>query len=61
MSRFNFKNKNIQFTDDFDYESLSKFYTMLVKYKKQHPKFNLNGLMLKLYPKLNLKYLKKIN
>lgn len=31
------------------------FYIMLVKYKKFHPKFNLNKVMWKLYPNVDWK------
>lgn len=59
---FNLKNligkksykKNVE-NNSIEFEEISKFYNMLVKYKKLHPCFNLRKVMLKLYPNLNWK------
>ncbi len=41
--------------DDVDFEEVSKFYHMLVKYKNSHPFFNIEYVILKVYPNLNWK------
>ena len=39
---------------DYDNEEFSKFYIMLLKYKKNHPNFNSEKLISKLYSRIDL-------
>ena len=45
--------------NNYDYEEICKFYIILLKYKKQHINFNLDSVILKLYPKIDLNILCK--
>lgn len=38
-----------------DFDEIRKFYTVLLKYKKRHPYFNIKFVMLKVYPNLDWK------
>lgn len=55
MIRFN-KRLDINLSS-VDYEEIIDFYTMLLKYKNHHPNFNISKVILKLYPRLDLKSL----
>lgn len=50
---FNKKVKN----NDVDFKEIILFYDMIVKYNSFHPEFNVNRVMLKLYPNLNWKHI----
>jgi hypothetical protein len=46
------KNKK---NNDINFDEINVLYKMLIKYKKNHPCFNLKRVMLQLYPKLDWK------
>lgn len=48
MFRFNKK------IDTLNYEEIKMFYLMLNKYKQQHPCFDVNKVIIKLFPNLDL-------
>ncbi len=52
---FRYKEKN---RISIDYNEISQFYLMLLRYKKNHPNFNLKKIILKLYPQVDWNLLK---
>lgn len=55
MFRFSKKKPQINLSNDND--DIIKFYSMLLKYKRRHPTFNVNKVVYKLYQRQNLKSL----
>lgn len=52
-----FKRKNNIIIITIDYFELDKFLEELKKYKSKHPEFNIERVILKLYPNIQIEYL----